>query len=368
VIIARSAIIRYIFFGVVFGFCFPIAALLFDVVFHNNLPFNLQSIFYVHKENPIHYIIDSAPLVLGIAFGIAGIYLQRARLLNLSLSRQANNLANANAKLTKALDEIQVTQNRLVNSEKLASLGQLTAGIAHELRNPLNFINNFSESGSEIINDLLEDDDAPGLSEIVNDLRSNFQKINEHGKRANNILESIMLVARTGNGEKKLMNLNSLCNDAGNIAYRGMSSSVIGFKCDFRIDLTPELPQINVVKEDFTRVIINLLTNSFYAVNKKRILEDSSYKPMVILSTTFKKDVSENNDEIILKIHDNGTGIPSDSLKQVFNPFFTTKPCGEGTGLGLSISQDIISAHNGHMSVVSQENILTEFTISLPVK
>ncbi len=368
VINTRSAIVKYTIFGIAFGLCFPVAAITFDVLIHYNQPLNFDSIKYVHRENPIHYLIDTAPVFLGLAFGIAGYYLQRARLLNLTLSRQANYLANANVKLTKAVNDFQEAQSRLLNSEKLASLGQLTAGIAHELRNPLNFINNFSEAGSEMIEDLNESEDASDKNEIIRELKNNFQKINEHGKRANNILEGIMLVARTGKGEKKITDINVLCKDAGNIAFHGISSSVIGFKCDYRVELFPGIPKISIVHEDFSRVIINLLTNSFYAVNKRREKEGPGYKPVVTLSTSLETvEKYKGSDFISIRVRDNGTGIPASVIDQIFNPFFTTKPSGEGTGLGLSISHDIILAHGGNMNVVSEENHFTEFTITLPL-
>ncbi len=357
---------KYALFGIIFGICFPVVAITFDVVIHLSLVLDWSAVILVHKLNPIHYIIDTAPLFLGIAFGVAGYFQERARNLNKSLLKQTNTLEYANANLKKALNDFHEARDLLVKSEKLASLGQLTAGIAHELKNPLNFITNFSESGIEITEELQSTENAEEKNEVAGILKGNFKIINEHGKRANNILQSMMTFARSGNVEKRLSDINLVCKDAADIAYHGMSSTIIGFKCDFHKDLEPNIPKIIIMYEDISRVILNLLTNAFYAVNERRQKENDSYHPVVTLSTKLEKlTISKQN--ILITVTDNGTGIPETIIEKIFNPFFTTKPSGEGTGLGLSISHDIIMVHDGEMKVASESNSFTEFQIFLPV-
>jgi two-component system NtrC family sensor kinase len=363
-----STTCRYALFGIAFGFCFPVIAITFDVVIFLGNDLNWHTIQNIHRENPIHYIIDTAPFFLGIAFGVAGYFLERARKLNRFLFQQSNVLENANEKLKKALDDFHGAQDLLVKSEKLASLGQLTAGIAHELKNPLNFITNFAETGSEMIDEMETVTDDEERKEITGILKKNFSVINEHGRRANNILTSMMTFARSGNAEKQLSDVNLVCSDVAEIAYHGMCSTIIGFKCDFKKELTKNLPKINIIYEDFSRVVLNLLTNAFYAVNDRRKIETNGYAPSVILSTALDNSNPDGRKTIIIRVRDNGTGIPDEIVEKIFNPFFTTKPSGEGTGLGLSISHDIVMVHGGKMTVKSEANSFTEFNVSLPLQ
>jgi two-component system, NtrC family, sensor kinase len=343
-------------------------AISFDLMIYLGLDVTLNNIIMIHNDNPIHYIIDTAPIFLGVAFGVAGYYQEKARILNRSLTKEARNLERANANLVKALDDYHAAQDLLVKSEKLASLGQLTAGIAHEMRNPLNFINNFSESGFDLIDELNSQDNEEDRKEVIEILRGNFEKINQHGKKANQILENMMMLARSGKVEKRESDINEVSSDAADIAFHGMSSAIIGFKCDFKKNLAPNLPKIVIVYEDISRVVLNLLTNAFYAVNKRREKEKSDYKPSVILTTSINRSSQQpEKDCILITVRDNGTGIPSNVIDQIFNPFFTTKPSGEGTGLGLSISHDIVLVHGGEMTVTSEENAFTEFRITLPI-
>lgn len=359
---------QYALFGVLFGFCFPVIAILFDLLVHLKLPLNKESILLVHRQNPLHYIIDTAPLFLGIAFGVAGYYQHRSKMLNQSLQKQASVLENANQKLRQTLEDFHSAQNLLVKSEKLASLGQLTAGIAHELRNPLNFINNFSESSNELLDELATLEDPKEREEVIEILRGNFSKIHLHGTRANTILQSMMLHARSEKAQKRLSDINEITRDAADIAYHGMSSGIIGFYCDFQKHLQKDMPRIFVIYEDISRVVLNLLTNAFYAVNEKRKTVGNEYKAKVILSTErVKTDDNPENDKICITVFDNGTGIAAHIRENIFNPFFSTKPSGEGTGLGLSISHDIIAVHGGTMTVDSTENEFTEFKILLPL-
>lgn len=362
-----TATCRYAVFGIAFGFCFPAIAILFDLVVNLQQDLTLESIKKIHRENPIHYIIDTAPFFLGIAYGVAGFFQERARRFNNYLFKQTIVLENANEKLKLALDDFHEARDLLVKSEKLASLGQLTAGIAHELKNPLNFITNFSESGEELVDELLSETDDGERREISGILKKNFTIIKEHSKRANNILKSMMTFARASNVEKVMSDINLVSSDAAEIAYHGMCSTIIGFQCDFKKELGQNLPKINIIYEDISRVILNLLTNAFYAVNDRRKKNMNGYFPTVILSTTFDNTDKSGRDKIVIKVLDNGTGIPEEIIEKIFNPFFTTKPSGEGTGLGLSISHDIITVHGGELKVASKTNEFTEFTVTLPI-
>jgi len=358
---------RYTLFGIAFGFCFPIIAITYDVVFYHAMNLNLDTIRFIHELNPIHYIIDTAPIFLGIAYGVAGLFLERSRRLNRSLYQQTSDLENANNCLKKALDDFHDAQDLLVKSEKLASLGQLTAGIAHELKNPLNFITNFSESGEELIEELSTESDEEEKQEITAMVKKNFGIIKEHGKRANKILTSMMTFARSGNVEKVSSNINLVCNDAAEIAFHGMASSIIGFQCEFTKDLAEDLPKINIIYEDISRVVLNMLTNAFYAVNDRCKRKEPDYVPAVHLSTSLDSSRKNGKKHIVIKVRDNGSGIPEEAIAKIFNPFFTTKPAGEGTGLGLSISHDIVVVHGGDMTVSSKPNSFTEFVVTLPL-
>ncbi|MCC7232927.1 MAG: two-component sensor histidine kinase [Bacteroidia bacterium] len=359
---------QYTLFGISFGFCFPLLALTFDVLIHYRLKFNLESILFVHRENPIHYLIDTAPFFLGLAFGVAGYYQYKTRMLNASLLAQASNLKNANDQLTKAIDDYHAAQHQMLKTEKLASLGQLTAGIAHELKNPLNFINNFSESGFELLDELLVTNDPEERKEIIEMIRSNLQKIHQHGNRSNNILKNMMMHARSGKAERRMSDINQVCKDAAEISFHGTSSNILGFSCDFKKEYADEIPKTWIVHEDISRVIINLLTNAFYAVTERKKNEKAGFVPTVTLKTSFVNNTYiKNKGTIFISVRDNGTGIPDHVREQIFHPFFTTKPSGEGTGLGLSISQDIMEAHGGSLSVDSVPLDHTEFTITLPL-
>jgi two-component system NtrC family sensor kinase len=265
------------------------------------------------------------------------------------------------------LDDFHSAQELLVKSEKLASLGQLTAGIAHELKNPLNFITNFAESGAEIVDELKDVKDEAERKEVAGILKNNFKVINEHGMRANNILQSMMTFARSSNIKKRLADINQVSNDAADIAYHGFCSTNFGFKCEFKKQLSSGLPKINIKYEDISRVILNLLTNAFYAVNDRRKKESNNYVPTVTLMTLLDASDPDGERNILIKVRDNGVGIPDNVVNDIFNPFFTTKPSGEGTGLGLSISHDIVAVHGGNMMVTSELNSFTEFVVWLPV-
>ncbi len=263
-----------------------------------------------------------------------------------------------NKVLEETLRNLQSTQSQLIQSEKMASLGELTAGIAHEIQNPLNFVNNFSDLNKELIDEQLEELEKGDIAEaklIAADIRENELKINHHGKRAEGIVKSMLQHSRTGSVEKELTDINLLADEYLRLAYHGLRAKDSSFNADFRTELDPSLPKINVVSQDIGRVILNLINNAFQAVRK---LE----KPEVIVSTHLR------GGQIEIQVKDNGPGIPDSIKDKIFQPFFTTKPTGEGTGLGLSMSYDIITkGHGGTIKVVSEEGSGTKFEIQLPI-
>jgi signal transduction histidine kinase len=274
-----------------------------------------------------------------------------------------------------ALKDLRTTQDQLVQQEKLASLGQLTAGIAHEIKNPLNFVNNFSDLSIEMVTEVLEEvseakvySSSPQLKErfeemtdLLHTIEINLKKIHEHGTRANDIVTSMLQHSRGGSGETKEVDLNELLAEFSNLAYHGMRAGKDPINLDLNLDLAPNLPMVSLIKEDFSRVIINLCTNAFDALRVKTRKEISDYKPSLTIRTR-----SEDK-AVYLEIEDNGPGIPEEILDKILQPFFTTKKGTEGTGLGLSISHDIIKAHRGQLDIETLEGKGTKFIISLPI-
>jgi two-component system, NtrC family, sensor kinase len=280
--------------------------------------------------------------------------------------------------LEKTVLELKTTQTQLIHAEKMASLGELTAGIAHEIQNPLNFVNNFSEMSVELIEELKEERrkekgerDEDLESELLADIVQNLEKITHHGKRASSIVKGMLEHSRTSTGVKELTDINALADEYLRLSYHGLraknkNGSTIRFNSDFKTIFDENLPKINVVPQDFGRVLLNLISNAFYAVGKREneIKEaGDSFKPMVIVST------QKINNQLIIKIKDNGTGMSEAVKAKIFQPFFSTKPTGEGTGLGLSLAYDIVTkGHNGTIDAQSVENEGTEFTITLPIQ
>ena len=275
------------------------------------------------------------------------------------------------AELRAAHDQLKTAQASLIQSEKMASLGQLTAGIAHEIKNPLNFVNNFAELSRELLDELREtvqasaDGAAPkndGVEDLIATLDTNLSKIVEHGRRADGIVTSMLLHSRGGSGERRKSDLNALVEEALNLAFHGARAQDQSFNVALTRDLAPDLGPLDIVPQDITRVFLNLFGNAFYAVNKRRrAAADPAYAPAVAVATR------ERGEELEIRVRDNGVGMPPTVRDQVFTPFFTTKPTGEGTGLGLSISYDIVvQEHGGAIAVDSREGEFTEFTIRLP--
>ncbi|MEN2284343.1 ATP-binding protein [Algoriphagus sp. SE2] len=275
------------------------------------------------------------------------------------------------AELSQSLENLKSTQAQLIHSEKMASLGELTAGIAHEIQNPLNFVNNFSEVNRELIDELDEEIEKGDLEEIkiiAADIRSNEQKINLHGKRADAIVKGMLEHSRANKGEKAPTDLNALVDEFVRLSYHGLRAKDKDFNADFKLELDPDLPKVNVVASDIGRVILNLVNNAFYAVNEKTKSDSApeGYEPMIKVSSKYTPlPGGAGGGSIELSVQDNGGGIPEQVRDKIFQPFFTTKPTGSGTGLGLSLSYDIVKAHGGELKVESVEGEKTEFLIQL---
>jgi signal transduction histidine kinase/putative component of toxin-antitoxin plasmid stabilization module len=272
--------------------------------------------------------------------------------------------------LAASLDELRTTQDRLVQTEKLASLGQLTAGIAHEIKNPLNFVNNFSALSAELtdeLNDILKSASlSDKMREEVDDLtgllRDNLEKVVQHGKRADSIVKNMLLHSREGSGEHGPADINALVDESLNLAYHGARAEKREFNVTLQRNFDPEAGTIEVFSQEITRVFLNLISNGFYAVTKRKADNGSTDFEPIISATT-----KHRGDQVEIRIRDNGIGIPPDVKEKMFNPFFTTKPAGEGTGLGLSMSHDIIvKQHGGTIEVATEPGQFTEFTILLP--
>jgi signal transduction histidine kinase len=271
--------------------------------------------------------------------------------------------------LSQSLDELRTAQDRLVQTEKLASLGQLTAGIAHEIKNPLNFVNNFSSLSTELIdelNDLLGSAALDGktrreIDEVTAMLKGNLDKVVQHGKRADSIVKNMLLHSREGSGDRRPADINTIVEESLNLAYHGARAERSGFNITLQRDLDPSAGVVDLYPQEITRVFLNLISNGFYAANKRKEAGDDGFEPLLMATT------KNLGNKVEIRIRDNGTGIPAEVKEKMFNPFFTTKPAGEGTGLGLSMSHDIIvKQHGGKIDVETEPGAFTEFIITLP--
>ncbi len=271
--------------------------------------------------------------------------------------------------LAKSLENLRTAQDRLVQTEKLASLGQLTAGIAHEIKNPLNFVNNFSSVSVELIDELrealtgvpLDAKLRAEIEEIADMLQGNLDKVVQHGKRADSIVKNMLLHSREGSGEHRPVDINALVEESLNLAYHGARAEKQGFNITLERSFDPAAGEVDLFPQEITRVLLNLISNGFYAATKRKAQTGGGYEPMLTAAT---KSLGNG---VEIRIRDNGTGIPPEVKEKMFNPFFTTKPAGEGTGLGLSISHDIIvKQHAGSIAVETEPGEFTEFRIVLP--
>jgi signal transduction histidine kinase len=306
---------------------------------------------------------------------------QKARTIRKERERAQQKELEQAKEIEKAYAELKSTQAQLIQSEKMASLGELTAGIAHEIQNPLNFVNNFSEISSELIDEMNEELDKADIEEakaISIDIKQNLKKINHHGKRADAIVKGMLQHSRTSNGVKESTDINALCDEYLRLAYHGfrakdksLSAGQAGFNADYKTDFDPTLPKIKIIPQDIGRVLLNLINNAFYAVQVELQHAASlhhvphrqpEYKPMVVVST------QNTGTHVEIRVKDNGPGIPPEIKDKIFQPFFTTKPTGQGTGLGLSLSYDIIKTHGGEIRIESKANRGTEFKVTLPIK
>jgi len=318
--------------------------------------------------------------------GLALVLLIAGFIYRTSLARKKTNaqLQEKNIQIEKTLLDLKSTQSQLIQSEKMASLGELTAGIAHEIQNPLNFVNNFSEVSNELIDEMKVEQASGNWSlatEIADDVKSNLEKILHHGKRADAIVKGMLQHSRSSSGVKEPTDINALCDEYLRLSYHGLRAKDKSFNAKFETDFDNSLPKINVVPQDIGRVILNLINNAFYAVQQKEkekekelaagltIFERLStlYEPTVTVSTVRTLSSGEGRGEVEIRVTDNGNGIPENIKDKIFQPFFTTKPTGQGTGLGLSLSYDIITkAHGGSIEVKTTEKG-SEFIVKLPM-
>lgn len=269
-----------------------------------------------------------------------------------------------NKVLEAALTDLKATQSQLIQSEKMASLGELTAGIAHEIQNPLNFVNNFSEVSMELIDEMeaeIAKGDTAEAIVIATDIKQNLEKINYHGKRADNIVKGMLQHSRSSSGTKELSDINKLADEYLRLAYHGLRAKDKSFNATMKTHYDESIGNINIIPQDIGRVILNLITNAFYVVDEKKKQIRDGYEPTVSVST------KKVGDEVTISVKDNGKGIPQKVLDKIFQPFFTTKPTGQGTGLGLSLSYDIVKAHGGELKVETKEGEGTIFIIQLPI-
>ncbi len=286
------------------------------------------------------------------------------------VEKLADELKGKNEQLEQTLKDLQTAQHQVIMQEKLASLGQLAAGIAHEIKNPLNFVNNFSEVSGELIEevrevlrevaDKLPEEAREEVGGILDDLSSNLQKIQQHGKRADGIVHSMLEHSRGQSGERRAVDLNALLKQYADLAYHAMRAKDQQFNVTWEQDFDAEMGKIEVVPQDMSRVFLNLITNACQATFERVKKSDGGYDPRIRLSSRRQGDKAE------FRVRDNGPGIPEDMIKKIFEPFVTTKPTGEGTGLGLSLSQDIVAQHGGAMGVESEPGSFTEFWVTVP--
>jgi signal transduction histidine kinase len=284
---------------------------------------------------------------------------------NLMLTSQKNEIEQQKKQVEESMEQLQSTQSQLIQSEKMASLGELTAGIAHEIQNPLNFVNNFADVNVELIEELETEANKGNLEEVkllAKDIKENETKITHHGKRADAIVKNMLQHSRKTSGQKELTDINALCDEYLRLSYHGLKTKDKAFNADFETKFDTTLAPINVVPQDIGRVILNLINNAFYAVNERQKKEeDSGYKPLVTLTT------SKQGDQVVIEVADNGTGMPEQVKEKIFQPFFTTKPTGEGTGLGLSLSYDFVTkGHGGIMEVLTREGEGSKIIVRLP--
>jgi two-component system NtrC family sensor kinase len=289
---------------------------------------------------------------------------ERTRMIEEQKLELEKRVTERTAELKESLEDLKNTQAQLIQSEKMASLGELTAGIAHEIQNPLNFVNNFSEVNTELIEEIKSQKSklkSEELDQLLDDVTKNNEKINHHGKRADAIVKGMLQHSRSSSGQKEPTDINALADEYLRLAYHGLRAKDKTFNATMKTDLDQNIGKINIIPQDIGRVILNLVTNAFYVVDEKKKQTGDGYEPTVSVSTM------KVNDKVEIRVADNGNGIPTKVLDKIFQPFFTTKPTGQGTGLGLSLSYDIVKAHGGEIKVKTKESEGSIFIIVLPV-
>ena len=372
--------------AIVAGLIFPVfsflATLILGLIFKNlsDSPYFIYSFFSVYFLSfPLSLLIYVSMRFKEI---IKEVQLNAKKVVELSEEKkvQAENLqkvlqaevARQTGEIRQTLENLKSTQAQLIQSEKMASLGELTAGIAHEIQNPLNFVNNFSEVNKELINEMQQEIDKGNYTdakEISNDIKENSEKINHHGKRAGDIVKGMLQHSRTSTGVKEPTDINSLADEYLRLSYHGLRAKDKGFNAEMKTDFDESIGKINIIPQDIGRVLLNLYNNAFYAstersrstVNQQKSQNLISYEPTVSVST------KKTDNHVIITVSDNGNGIPKNIVDKIFQPFFTTKPTGQGTGLGLSLSYDIVKAHGGEIKVETEEGEGSEFLIQLPI-
>jgi signal transduction histidine kinase len=326
-----------------------------------SIPFSLLAYVSLRFREIIREVRENARQVVEMTEEKKGQAIKQKVILEEEVARQT-------LELRTTLENLKSTQTQLIQSEKMASLGELTAGIAHEIQNPLNFVNNFSEVNAELIQELKGEAEKGNLEEvkgIAKEIEFNSEKINHHGKRADAIVKGMLLHSRSSSGIKEPTDINALANEYLRLSYHGLRAKDKSFNATMKTDFDDSIGKINIIPQDIGRVVLNLINNAFYAVGEKKKhtstgSAQNGYEPTVSVST------KKTNGKVEIKVADNGNGIPQKVLDKIFQPFFTTKPTGQGTGLGLSLSYDIVKAHGGEIKVKTEENEGTEFIIQLP--
>lgn len=374
--LASTPIVLLLIAGKKSGYFWAIVAVLIVLIFGlmDYLGFQFPKEYYESKED--YFTLSCQTGLVLIIFFISIVFEN----LRVKAFNQVTEQKNA---LEITLSELKAAQSQLIQSEKMASLGELTAGIAHEIQNPLNFVNNFSETSNELIVEIEEERaknqesrDEKLVSEILSDIKQNLEKINHHGKRADAIVKGMLQHSRTSNGVKESTDINALADECLQLASHGLRAKDINFNVTLKTEFDETIGNIYIIPQDIGRVILNLITNAFYAVAERSRstappppgggIEERGKKPTVTVSTSSYTPPTGGRWALI-SVRDNGPGIPPKILDKIFQPFFTTKPTGQGTGLGLSLSYDIVKAHGGELKVETKEGEGSEFIIQLPL-
>src|SRR5579862_548187 len=312
----------------------------------------------------VRVIITTFIFLLLAVFIIAFLFLFKQRQNAYAmLNKQKQELATQKVQLEKALIDLKAAEKQLIQSAKMASLGELTTGIAHEIQNPLNFVNNFSDVNKELVLELREEIDRGNYSDaraIAGDIGTNEERINHHGKRATAIVKNMLEHSKAAQDKKAIANINAIVEESLKLSYRNFKAKEKSFEAQLNTDFDLAITNFPFVQQDIVRVMVSLFNNAFYALNEKSKEQIQGYAPRVSVSTIMA------DHKVEIKVSDNGNGIPERDIDKIFQPFFTTKPTGQGTGLGLSLSYDIVKAHEGEITVNTREGEYTEFKIQLP--